>query len=69
MTIKKLDSSLEDFLSKGSKVSEKKTNNSEQVIILRMPIYLVNKVDDARKKTIKKSRNIYIQELIEKALK
>jgi len=75
MTIKKLDNKLEDFLSKGSKTNEQKKDDKEifshleQVIILRMPKYLVNKIDNARKQTIKKSRNIYIQELIEQALK
>ena len=75
MTIKKLDAGLEDYLSKGLKINDKKKDDSEifsrneQVIILRMPKYLVNKVDNARKLTIKKSRNIYIQELIEQALK
>lgn len=64
----KTDRAVDAFISKGGSLSEDSFQGDDHRLSLRIPKYLMDKVDEKRKTRVGKiSRNLWILELIERA--
>jgi len=66
----KIEKNIDKFISKGGTLTEDISNDTDHRLTLRIPKWLMDKIDDKRKERVGKiSRNLWILETLEKATK
>lgn len=71
-SIKKIEKEIEKFISKGGTLAEMEdsSSDSDHRLTLRIPIWLMKKIDIKRKERVGKiSRNLWILETLDRATK
>lgn len=70
VTPKKLEQNVDKFISKGGTLAESTSIDGDHRLTLRIPKWLMNKIDVKRKQRVGKiSRNLWILETLEKMTK